>query len=968
MRIVKGRLFICILWLAFSTHDVYGQVPVFKSLNFERYSRKSNVQCLHQDMQGYIWIGSDNGLIRYNGLDFAKHPFSDSISNAAITAMWNLDENAFLVGLSDGRVWEIRGSHWNLILQPDTIDGKYAVSSITGNSNGIYVTTYGAGVYHLYGKSFKRYYTGNILPDDYIYCSYLDSSGCLWVGSDGGLQCLKFEGEVSCTSVTTRDGLPDNIVRVIKPRKNGKLWLGLQEYGITLFNPKERSFETPEQLKSWDYGPVNSIIQLDNEIWSATPKGIVDFEFAGYKRLRLINPNNNELHDLKFQLHDMYDNVWVTDGHEVFYTPGENIEFLNFTDSLFSGNIHSILASFDGVVWFSNDKGLFSFQPFTGMGSKVISGPVKLPVKKNSKIICMYEDASGMLWIGFFDEGVVRYDPVTGLSRRFTENHGLVNNNILSITGNEDRIWFATLGGVSSCEINSSDPFAVPTFKNYTEENGLGTNFIYTVFTDKNGKVWFGTDGKGVTVYDGVKFTNFHQTSGLKSSVIYSITEDWGGNIWLNSADNGLFKFQADSFVHYSTIDGLSEPTASGIACDPNGNLVVLHNNSIDVIDPETGGVNTFGEEIGMAGIEPDLNVVSVDRDGNIWIGSRIGIVKLCLKKSAGSKSPKVVLNNALVYLSEVPGGKHEFNSSDKHWTFDFDALWYINPVAVSFQYRLIGYDSGWITTRDRLVTFPNLPSGNYEFQVRSSNNGVFEEREITSYSFIIKRPFWEQPWFLAGFMIILVTSFYQYLRLRERRMKAREDLQRERIIAQYETLKNQVNPHFLFNSFNTLITVIESNKELAVEYVNRLSDYFRTLLTYREKDVITLEEEFELLDDYVFLQKKRYGDNFKMNKDIPVAALTGNMLPPLSLQLLVENALKHNAVSKETPLTVDIIIRNDLLYVSNNVNPKISKEPSTGTGIMNITSRIKIMTGREVSVVNTNSSYTVILPLIPIK
>ena len=141
----------------------------------------------------------------------------------------------------------------------------------------------------------------------------------------------------------------------------------------------------------------------------------------------------------------------------------------------------------------------------------------------------------------------------------------------------------------------------------------------------------------------------------------------------------------------------------------------------------------------------------------------------------------------------------------------------------------------------------------------------------------------------------------------------------------QLNELKSQINHHFLFNSFNTLITIIEDNQDKAVDYVETLSDYFRSMLNYRDKDVIQLSEELEIVSAYFYLQQKRFGEYLSLNINVSSHFKEGFSVPPLSIQLLVENAIKHNAVSHETPLQIDISIddKNQLLTISNNLNPK---------------------------------------------
>ncbi|MBK6987505.1 MAG: histidine kinase [Bacteroidetes bacterium] len=172
-------------------------------------------------------------------------------------------------------------------------------------------------------------------------------------------------------------------------------------------------------------------------------------------------------------------------------------------------------------------------------------------------------------------------------------------------------------------------------------------------------------------------------------------------------------------------------------------------------------------------------------------------------------------------------------------------------------------------------------------------------------YRFVISPPFWQTWWFRTSVAIVTAILLVLIIRRRETRLRKLDLLQREKIEFQFETLKNQVNPHFLFNSFNTLVNVIETEPKLAVEYVQKLSEFFRSIVNYRDKNLIYLNEEISLLQNYIYIQRERYGENLKIVIDLKKETLSTFAIPPLTLQLLAENALKHNAISKETPLEI---------------------------------------------------------------
>lgn len=187
--------------------------------------------------------------------------------------------------------------------------------------------------------------------------------------------------------------------------------------------------------------------------------------------------------------------------------------------------------------------------------------------------------------------------------------------------------------------------------------------------------------------------------------------------------------------------------------------------------------------------------------------------------------------------------------------------------------------------------------------------------------------------------------------------------LQKENNTVRYTALQNQLNPHFLFNSLNTLIAEIEYNPDNAVRFTKNLSSVYRYVLQSQDKTLVSLGEELEFLDSYLFLHKVRLGDCISCVCDIP-ADLTEAMLPPLTLQLLVENVIKHNTITSARPMKIDIFVQEDRLVVANPVQPRKSRE-SSGIGLKNLSNRCKLMLGEEIRALHEKEMFIVKVPLL---
>jgi hypothetical protein len=194
--------------------------------------------------------------------------------------------------------------------------------------------------------------------------------------------------------------------------------------------------------------------------------------------------------------------------------------------------------------------------------------------------------------------------------------------------------------------------------------------------------------------------------------------------------------------------------------------------------------------------------------------------------------------------------------------------------------------------------------------------------------------------------------------------IKEKEELKRESISAEYEVLKSQINPHFLFNSLNTLSSLIDENPKIANDFVQKLSSVYRYLLTQRDKEMVQIKEELAFIDAYVYLNQIRFGKNLLVRVEIP-KELTEKKIATLALQILIENAIKHNIISAAKPLQININIVNEKIVVKNNLQRKQVMNESNGIGLNNILHRYSFLTESEVEITETNDEFTVALPLL---
>ena len=218
---------------------------------------------------------------------------------------------------------------------------------------------------------------------------------------------------------------------------------------------------------------------------------------------------------------------------------------------------------------------------------------------------------------------------------------------------------------------------------------------------------------------------------------------------------------------------------------------------------------------------------------------------------------------------------------------------------------------------------------------------------------------------FMALLSAFYLTTNRRSARRIEQLQVDAERMEKEAIQAQFDALKNQINPHFLFNSLSILSSLVDTDSKLAGQFINRLAKAYRYILDQRDNERVSLQTELDFITAYTFLLTIRFEDKFFVSIDVPPDARDRYTIAPLTLQLLVENAVKHNRLSEEEPLRVSIALNGDYLRVANPIQPRPDREPSTGIGLQNITNRYKLLTDRPVWIGEEAGEFVVKLPLL---
>lgn len=961
---------------AFLLWQVFAMAQFVKTFSIEETNRSVKISRLFCAVNGWIYTGTNEGLYRFDGTGFKKISFNDTLKTYPVSSISEINKQLW-VGLSTGQVYVIENNQPKKFLPQEGMPKVSVNDIISDKENNIWLATSGEGIYCYKNKKLYNWNTDDGLTDNYVYDLETDADGNIMAGTDQGISFCHWENDKKKVSrFTSADGLPDNIIRVIKGTGDNNFIIGTQDKGLFWMNstnPKENkpfaSTIITGQINCISYNHGGFIAASDMGMF----RGYVERDTNSHSTVFSLGIANSPVvtGNITKTLIDKEGNEWVSYDNKLILVKSTGAINLIGPDKIDTKKIHALLYthSFNGTkyLWTTADKKIirYRFEINTLVQDKIF--PIQ-GIDEKTEITSLYEDAYKNIWIGTMGKGIFVLNSNNGSYRNINEDSLLFNGSILSITGKANEIWISSLAGAIKCSltIDNSSIGSPYRFTNYNEVSGIGANYIYTIFIDSKNRVWFGTDGKGLTVYQNGGFKNYNKKNGLTDEVIYSVTEDNLGNIWFSTSSAGLYKFDGNQFYNYGIHQGLSDLTIASLAADKFGNIIITNKKGVDVLNTSNGLIYYLDRQAGIEEPNSTLNCITNDDEGNIYFSTTNGIYSYNPRQNKSHAQVTTLLDDVSLFLQPIDyWQKNKFSYDQNNFTFSFAGLYYTNPDKVQFQYKLDGFNTQWFNTKDRFASFPKLPPGNYTFRVRASLNNNFSAANEATYSFIIRKPFWKEWWFLMLAAVAMAVVLFSIIKYRERELKKWQQLQQEKIQFQFETLKNQVNPHFLFNSFNTLIAVIEENPKNAVEYVEQLSDFYRNIVTTREKELILLEEELSLINKYFFIQKKRFGSSLNFTVNLTEEEIKNIQIPPLTLQLLAENAVKHNAVSKETPLNVSLFSSNRHLIVQNNINEKINKEPGTGIGLPNIIHRYQLLSGKEVLVQNDHKFFTVSLPIL---
>lgn len=945
-----------------------------RELQFDRLSSENiqnnrglsqnSVHCILQDSIGYMWFGTWDGLNKYNGYDFIVFTSNETGGQTIYTLLEGSNHDLW-VGSDNGltHIDRITGTLNTYHPAPDDPASLVhdAVTALAEDTAGnIWIgTQQGLCFYDRTTGTFTRFLN---LPQDNtplrsnsILDMEYDGGRILWIGTRMGL--IRFDME---TYITTRfyhepgnpSTIPHNMVREVMMDERGFLWVGTH-HGLCMVDVHKDTllhfFHDPDDPTSLTDSRISALLK-DNKgkIWIGTDNGLNLFgtESAGFKRFfnQSYNPysiSNNRILSL---YEDRKGTLWIGTFNGVNKIDPYAGKFRHLRkvpddpNSLNSNYVISIAEDARQTVWIATDNGLNLWDRTTGTFSHLVHQPKNPNSIASNNLRVVYFDRKGFCWIGTQNEGLDRYDPVTGRITHFENNPrdttSLSSNDILCILeDSRGNLWIGTgQGGLNRMDIKRKK-FTV--FQaNPSKQGSISSNQVWCLFEDRDYVLWAGTDN-GLNRFDSERGT-FHaythdpaDTSSLGARQVFCIHQDADGVFWIGTKGGGLNRFdrETERFIHYTTQQGLPSNVVYGILEDRNEQLWFSTNGGLSRFDKTSGRCTNYDRKDGIQSNEFNLGAFFKNQKGELYFGGMNGLNLFHPSEiNTNPVAPRTVITSFSVfdqaYPSEILNGDTiRLSENENFFTIGFSALDFTNPARNRYRYQLHNYDKGWSTVNaeNRKASYTKVTPGHYLFTVMGSNNDGVWDQDGTRLHIIIT-PLWYHTWVFRSvclalcFILIwyLISRRIRWIRRRHEVEKKMLDIEKQLYDTELQALRLQMNPHFIFNTLNSIQSfILENDTDRAVDYLGKFSQLIRLILVNSKEPMITVKEELKALRYYLDLEKLRFNDKFDYTIEIdPQVDEEFVEIPTMIIQPYVENAIIHGLLHKDGKGHLDLKIR----------------------------------------------------------
>lgn len=775
----------------------------FKNFDSDMGLPQNFAYCLAQDNLGYLWIGTGEGLVRYDGIKFKTYTQQDSLASDFVYSLFVDKKGVLWVGHGNGTLSYYKNGFKKIIPKeraPSPI--KDICQDKAGN---IWATVQNNGILKVSPKKeITTYFNRELFSDKLYYSIESINPFTFLLGTSEGLLLLNLNQDYSVESLNQVKSIPStNINTIVKRRAiDGEYWVATEDEGFYLFRYDDKSskhfadnklcikfniehenildiYEENDgnlMLATWGNGVIKLFLD------PATQTFTESFNFSTENGL-----NHNFIKNI---IGDRENNYWfATYGGGVSVLLNECFIRYDLDDIGFKQNkAVSVIATTENL-WIGLENGMLRTNPYCFADHEFYDKALGIP---NDRITGFEYDEKNVLWVSSLNEGLYFRNPGELRFKQFTYTNSVIGKKINDMAVVGKKIYLATAGGlfIINSETKKSD--------HLTTLRGLPHNNINFVYVDEKKQVWIGPKSSGICRVDSA---NIEVHKLFQSPInVSGMTKDKDGNFWLSTVGKGVLKYNKDTLISISVMDGLSKNYCYDIVCDKNNRLWVCHWPGISSIDLNTMKIRNFGFKEKMGG---DFYHLWEDKEKNIWFASSHGVIKYFpdLDKK-NLVSPKLNFTNIDISGTSYAFNKkitlpYPYNKKKYRFKFEFTGISFKNPLGVTYQYKMERNDDDenreWVnlgSTNFREYEF--LPDGKYTLKVRAFNADGIPNNNPLSVQIEIESPFWKKIWFYLAVIGGLIFCIYWIIKYRERSLRLQKEALQLEVASQTVVLRKQ--------------------------------------------------------------------------------------------------------------------------------------------------------------------------------
>jgi ligand-binding sensor domain-containing protein len=730
------------------------------------------VKTILQTRDGYIWLGTTAGLLRFDGdrFEWISTDQEDSKNHETINALYESKDSSLWIGTANNWIYRLKNKKIFRHGESDGILSRNINAFFESRAGHLWIGT-SSGLY----KFSEGKFTSVPIDPKYITSIAEDARGRIWIGTYSGIRILGDSNKVRTMMITV--GSKNNAITSICADRQGNMWIGTYNGLVRWKNNTVTTFGLADGLSDFYITSIRE--DQDGNLWIGTNSGGINRLSRG-RCISERDVNDFGANNVLSILEDREGSIWVCTSNGLNQYRDVSITPYTSKEGLENDNISSVLEMPDRSLFFLSEKGASVTQIKNGKISKlsVPIGPA-------------YVAHDGSLWIG--QRGILSHLKNNHMER-YSARNGLPAKWISAITEDDSSLIFYTdHEGIFRFIHGQIKPYSLKDGQQYPP-----ANYVICFFQQEDNILWVGATSGLAKIQDGI-MTNFTTTDGLAGNWISSIYDDQQGSLWISSPQGGLTRFRNGKFIAYNTKVGLFNDEIYCVLGDDQGDLWLSSPRGIGYIHRQNFDEYEAGKEkLLHTRIYTTADGMKTDEcfgdwqpagwkadDGHLWFATKKGAVLIDPKTFKKNELPppvlieKVVIDQQTIPLIQpatISPGKEKFE-------FHYTGLSFLVPEKVIFKYILKGYDKEYISAGTRRIAYyTNLPPGRYTFSVMACNNdGVWNEMK-SGFSFELKSQFYQTYWFFGLCFIAFCGVLFSAYRIRVWQLLKREEELRERI------------------------------------------------------------------------------------------------------------------------------------------------------------------------------------------